>query len=151
MYCLQYYYVRFPADRHSKSENLFPSLSLYMKNIAGTFFSFLVFVQCQVIRTKSVKYMPFSLSLANFANGIVWSIYALIKFDVNILVISKNTNQNFQKLRSVWFLFLKRFSRTIFENKEIVFKNTKNTIVDVLLKLLLLFENTVFFSKTQKY
>ena len=122
-----------------------------MKNIAGTFFSFLVFVQRQVIRTKSVKYMPFSLSLANFANGIVWSIYALIKFDVNILVISKNTNQNFQKLRSVWFLFLKRFSRTIFENREIVFKNTKNTIVDVLLKLLLLFENTIFFLKTQKY
>ncbi|RVX18244.1 Bidirectional sugar transporter SWEET5 [Vitis vinifera] len=43
-------------------------------------------VMRQVIRTKSVKYMPFTLSLANFANGIVWSIYALIKFDPYILI-----------------------------------------------------------------
>ncbi|ONH90814.1 hypothetical protein PRUPE_8G076100 [Prunus persica] len=39
-----------------------------------------------VIKTKSVKYMPFTLSLANFCNGIVWLIYALIKFDPYILV-----------------------------------------------------------------
>lgn len=30
--------------------------------------------------------MPLPLSLANFANGIVWSIYSLIKFDPFILV-----------------------------------------------------------------
>ncbi|KAG2710367.1 hypothetical protein I3760_04G023700 [Carya illinoinensis] len=40
----------------------------------------------QVITTKSVKYMPFSLSLANFLNGCVWTAYALIKFDIYILV-----------------------------------------------------------------
>ncbi|OAP06451.1 SWEET4 [Arabidopsis thaliana] len=30
--------------------------------------------------------MPFSLSLANFLNGVVWVIYALIKFDLFILI-----------------------------------------------------------------
>ncbi|XP_023000664.1 bidirectional sugar transporter SWEET5-like [Cucurbita maxima] len=39
-----------------------------------------------VIKTKSVKYMPFTLSLANFCNGIVWAIYALLKFDPNVLI-----------------------------------------------------------------
>jgi len=39
-----------------------------------------------VIKTKSVKYMPFFLSLANFMNGVVWVIYACLKFDPYILV-----------------------------------------------------------------
>ncbi|KAK2663790.1 hypothetical protein Ddye_002364 [Dipteronia dyeriana] len=39
-----------------------------------------------VIRTKSVKYMPFFLSLANFCNGLVWLIYALLKLDPYVLV-----------------------------------------------------------------
>lgn len=43
-------------------------------------------VMKKVITTKSVKYMPFYLSLANFANGIVWAIYALLKFDPYILI-----------------------------------------------------------------
>ncbi|XP_051136502.1 bidirectional sugar transporter SWEET5-like [Andrographis paniculata] len=43
-------------------------------------------VMKRVIRTKSVKYMPFFLSLANLANGVVWSLYALIKFDPFILI-----------------------------------------------------------------
>ncbi|CAJ1943888.1 unnamed protein product [Sphenostylis stenocarpa] len=43
-------------------------------------------VMRQVIRTKSVKYMPFLLSLANFANGIVWTIYALLKWDPFIVI-----------------------------------------------------------------
>ncbi|CAK9169273.1 unnamed protein product [Ilex paraguariensis] len=34
-----------------------------------------------VIKTKSVEYMPFFLSLASFANGISWTSYALIRFD----------------------------------------------------------------------
>ncbi|KAK2409149.1 hypothetical protein P8452_70714 [Trifolium repens] len=38
-------------------------------------------VMRQVIRTKSVKYMPFLLSLANFLNGVVWLTYALLKWD----------------------------------------------------------------------
>ncbi|KAL8141971.1 LOW QUALITY PROTEIN: hypothetical protein V2J09_015003 [Rumex salicifolius] len=34
-----------------------------------------------VIKTKSVRFMPFWLSLASLCNGIVWLIYGLIKFD----------------------------------------------------------------------
>ncbi|XP_038679436.1 bidirectional sugar transporter SWEET5-like [Tripterygium wilfordii] len=43
-------------------------------------------VASRVIKTKSVKYMPFSLSLANFCNGICWAIYALLKFDPYVLI-----------------------------------------------------------------
>ncbi|KAL5544225.1 hypothetical protein UlMin_008009 [Ulmus minor] len=43
-------------------------------------------VMKKVIKMKSVKYMPFCLSLATFANGIVWMIYAILKFDHYILV-----------------------------------------------------------------
>ncbi|KAL4348458.1 hypothetical protein GQ457_17G022550 [Hibiscus cannabinus] len=39
-----------------------------------------------VITTKSVEYMPFSLSLASLANGICWSIYAFLPFDPFIAV-----------------------------------------------------------------
>uniref|UniRef100_A0A2N9EDD8 Bidirectional sugar transporter SWEET n=1 Tax=Fagus sylvatica TaxID=28930 RepID=A0A2N9EDD8_FAGSY len=40
----------------------------------------------QVITTKSVEYMPFYLSLTNFLNGCIWTAYALIKFDIYVLV-----------------------------------------------------------------
>ncbi|PON43787.1 SWEET sugar transporter [Trema orientale] len=40
----------------------------------------------KVINTKSVEYMPFFLSLTNFLNGSVWTAYALIKFDIYVLV-----------------------------------------------------------------
>ncbi|KAH7532531.1 hypothetical protein FEM48_Zijuj04G0030100 [Ziziphus jujuba var. spinosa] len=40
----------------------------------------------KVINTKSVKYMPFYLSLANFLNGASWTSSALIKFDIYVLV-----------------------------------------------------------------
>ncbi|XP_034207302.1 bidirectional sugar transporter SWEET5-like [Prunus dulcis] len=43
-------------------------------------------VMKMVIKTKSVKYMPFYLSLANLCNGIVWTIYALLKFDPYLLL-----------------------------------------------------------------
>ncbi|KAK4362364.1 hypothetical protein RND71_017605 [Anisodus tanguticus] len=43
-------------------------------------------VMRRVIKTKSVKYMPFFLSLANFANGGVWFAYAFLKFDPYILI-----------------------------------------------------------------
>lgn len=48
--------------------------------------------QAKVIKTKSVKYMPFWLSLANFLNGVAWTTYALIHpFDIYVLVISNFT------------------------------------------------------------
>ncbi|XVE54941.1 hypothetical protein DITRI_Ditri03aG0122000 [Diplodiscus trichospermus] len=43
-------------------------------------------VMRMVIKTKSVKYMPFTLSLFNFLNGIIWVIYACLKFDPYVLV-----------------------------------------------------------------
>ncbi|KAL7161621.1 hypothetical protein ACSBR2_042149 [Camellia fascicularis] len=43
-------------------------------------------VMRSVIETKSVKFMPFYLSLANFCNGLVWLIYALLKFDPYITI-----------------------------------------------------------------
>ncbi|MCD7451232.1 Bidirectional sugar transporter sweet5 [Datura stramonium] len=43
-------------------------------------------VMRRVISTKSVEYMPFYLSLANFANGCIWFAYAFLKFDPYILV-----------------------------------------------------------------
>ncbi|PKI56962.1 bidirectional sugar transporter SWEET5 [Punica granatum] len=43
-------------------------------------------VMKRVIKTRSVKYMPFYLSLANFANGLIWTVYALLKFDINLLL-----------------------------------------------------------------
>nr|QHT64206.1 sugar efflux transporter 4 [Litchi chinensis] len=40
----------------------------------------------KVIRTKSVKYMPFYLSLTTFLNGLIWVTYALIRFDLFIVI-----------------------------------------------------------------
>ncbi|XP_022751899.1 bidirectional sugar transporter SWEET7b-like [Durio zibethinus] len=40
----------------------------------------------KVITTKSVEYMPFWLSVASLANGICWTIFALIQLDIFILV-----------------------------------------------------------------
>ncbi|XP_050227225.1 bidirectional sugar transporter SWEET4 [Mercurialis annua] len=39
-----------------------------------------------VLTTKSVEYMPFTLSLAAFANGLAWSCYAFIRFDPFIII-----------------------------------------------------------------
>ncbi|XP_054801515.1 LOW QUALITY PROTEIN: bidirectional sugar transporter SWEET6b-like [Prosopis cineraria] len=44
-------------------------------------------IMVKVIKTKSVKYMPFWLSLANFLNGLCWTAYALIHpFDIYVLI-----------------------------------------------------------------
>ena len=40
----------------------------------------------KVIKTKSVEYMPFFLSLVSFLNGVCCTSYALIKFDLYITV-----------------------------------------------------------------
>ncbi|KAM3215147.1 hypothetical protein ACQJBY_067243 [Aegilops geniculata] len=40
----------------------------------------------KVIKTKSVEYMPFTLSLVNFLNGCCWLAYALIKFDLYVTI-----------------------------------------------------------------
>ncbi|KAM6573510.1 hypothetical protein CsatA_017590 [Cannabis sativa] len=43
-------------------------------------------IMSKVIKTKSVEYMPFYLSLTNFLNGSCWTAYALIKLDIYVLV-----------------------------------------------------------------
>ncbi|KAK7381385.1 hypothetical protein VNO78_34037 [Psophocarpus tetragonolobus] len=44
-------------------------------------------VMAKVIKTKSVKYMPFWLSLTNFLNGVCWTTYALIHpLDIYVLI-----------------------------------------------------------------
>ncbi|KAL8137627.1 hypothetical protein V2J09_003628 [Rumex salicifolius] len=43
-------------------------------------------VMRKVIKTKSVEYMPFTLSLASFLNGLCWTAYALIEFDLFVLI-----------------------------------------------------------------
>ncbi|KAL3529585.1 hypothetical protein ACH5RR_008907 [Cinchona calisaya] len=43
-------------------------------------------VMRRVITTKSVKYMPFYLSLANFANGSCWFTYGFLKFDPFVVI-----------------------------------------------------------------
>ncbi|GAB4834608.1 hypothetical protein Ancab_032871 [Ancistrocladus abbreviatus] len=39
-----------------------------------------------VIRTRSVEYMPFFLSLAAFSNAVIWFIYAIHPFDLYIAI-----------------------------------------------------------------
>nr|AWO14215.1 sugar transporter SWEET6 [Saccharum spontaneum] len=40
----------------------------------------------KVIKTKSVEYMPFLLSLVSFLNGCCWTAYALIRFDLYVTI-----------------------------------------------------------------
>ncbi|KAL0417005.1 UNVERIFIED_CONTAM: Bidirectional sugar transporter SWEET5 [Sesamum latifolium] len=68
----------------TKSRSLFVGILCVIFNIM--MYASPLTVMKRVIKTKSVKYMPFSLSLANFANGIVWSVYALLKLDPFVLV-----------------------------------------------------------------
>ncbi|KAG9158462.1 hypothetical protein Leryth_013211 [Lithospermum erythrorhizon] len=43
-------------------------------------------IMAKVIKTKSVEFMPFWLSVAAFSNGITWTVYALLEFDLYILI-----------------------------------------------------------------
>ncbi|KAK7399081.1 hypothetical protein VNO78_10256 [Psophocarpus tetragonolobus] len=39
-----------------------------------------------VIMTKSIEYMPFYISVASFGNGVAWTAYALLPFDLFITI-----------------------------------------------------------------
>uniref|UniRef100_A0A0E0REJ3 Bidirectional sugar transporter SWEET n=1 Tax=Oryza rufipogon TaxID=4529 RepID=A0A0E0REJ3_ORYRU len=39
-----------------------------------------------VVKTKSVEYMPLLLSVVSFLNGLCWTLYALIRFDIFITI-----------------------------------------------------------------
>ena len=64
--------------------------------------------QALVIKTKSVKYMPFFLSLANFMNGAIWIVYACLKFDLYILVSFHFHIYDVQLSRYIFFLNLQK-------------------------------------------
>ncbi|CDP12369.1 unnamed protein product [Coffea canephora] len=64
---------------HGSKRSLFVGVLCTILNI-GMYLSPLT-VMSRVIKTKSVKYMPFWLSLANFVNGAVWFSYAFLRFD----------------------------------------------------------------------
>ncbi|KAK8530736.1 hypothetical protein V6N13_030680 [Hibiscus sabdariffa] len=68
----------------TKKRSMFVGILAMVFNI-GMYVSPLT-VMSMVIRTKSVKYMPFTLSLFSLLNGIVWMTYALLQFDINVLV-----------------------------------------------------------------
>ncbi|EXC31625.1 Bidirectional sugar transporter SWEET6b [Morus notabilis] len=68
----------------TKTRSLFVGIFCDILNIL-MYFSPLTIMK-KVIVNKSVEYMPFYLSLANFLNGSVWTAYALIKFDIYVLV-----------------------------------------------------------------
>ncbi|KAG4911507.1 hypothetical protein JHK82_052111 [Glycine max] len=63
-----------------------------MIGVICDFFNIMMYVSpltimFKVIKTKSVKYMPFWLSLTNFLNGACWTTYALIHpFDLFVLI-----------------------------------------------------------------
>lgn len=67
------------AALHGNKRSLFVGILCLIFNIM-MYFSPLTIMR-RVIKTKSVKYMPFYLSLANFANGGIWFSYAFLRFD----------------------------------------------------------------------
>lgn len=48
-----------------------------------------------VIRTRSVQYMPFLLSLFNFLNGLIWTLYSIVTQDIFIAVTSSTFSFTF--------------------------------------------------------
>ncbi|KAK8953769.1 Bidirectional sugar transporter SWEET4 [Platanthera zijinensis] len=59
---------------------------MYLSPLSVMFFNLTRGVQRMVIQTKSVEFMPLSLSVASFFNGLCWTIYALIRFDLFITI-----------------------------------------------------------------
>uniref|UniRef100_A0A2C9VRZ1 Bidirectional sugar transporter SWEET n=2 Tax=Manihot esculenta TaxID=3983 RepID=A0A2C9VRZ1_MANES len=72
-------------------------------------------VMRMVIKTKSVKYMPFFLSLANLCNGIIWVIYAMLKFDINVVL--PNSLGAISGMIQI-FLYAKYYKTTQWDNDE---------------------------------
>ncbi|GLT83790.1 hypothetical protein SLE2022_020610 [Rubroshorea leprosula] len=68
----------------TKTRTMFVGILCIIFNVA--MYASPLTVMTLVIKTKSVKYMPFPLSLANLLNGIIWVIYAVLKFDLYILI-----------------------------------------------------------------
>ncbi|XP_059299962.1 bidirectional sugar transporter SWEET5-like [Lycium barbarum] len=88
-------------------------------------------VMKKVITTKSVKYMPFYLSLANFANGIVWSAYALLKFDPYILIPNGLGSLSGLVQLVLYGTFYKTTNWNEDDQKEVELSNSKSSKSDV--------------------
>ncbi|KAK7832527.1 bidirectional sugar transporter sweet7 [Quercus suber] len=87
-----------------KERSMIVGIMCIMFNIMMYASPLAVMVQKLVLATKSVEYMPFFLSLACFANGVIWLAYGLIRFDPFIVLI-------------LYALFYKSTKRQIAERK----------------------------------
>ncbi|KAK8589435.1 hypothetical protein V6N13_088277 [Hibiscus sabdariffa] len=95
MYYLKAYFV-LVKDREEKVIVAVAMLCLHSRRalfmrIVADVFDIIMYVSPltiwkKVVTTRSVEYMPFWLSLAVFCNGIYGTIYALVQFDIFILV-----------------------------------------------------------------
>lgn len=89
------------ADTHEKRSLIVGSLCVFFGTLM---YAAPLTIMRQVITTKSVEYMPFTLSLVSFLNGICWTTYALIRFDIFITV--RTTVVFSSSSSSYFFLFL---------------------------------------------
>ncbi|XP_044319018.1 bidirectional sugar transporter SWEET6b-like isoform X1 [Triticum aestivum] len=81
----------------------------------------------KVIRTKSVEYMPFFLSLVNFLNGLCWTGYALIKFDIYI-TIPNALGTIFGLIQLILYFYYYRLTPRKGKNVELPTVLTKNAV-----------------------
>ncbi|XP_048553840.1 bidirectional sugar transporter SWEET6b-like [Triticum urartu] len=81
----------------------------------------------KVIRTKSVEYMPFFLSLVNFLNGLCWTGYALIKFDIYI-TIPNALGTIFGLIQLILYFYYYKSTPKKGKNVELPTVLTKNTV-----------------------
>lgn len=64
---------------------------------------FTIALQKLVIMTKSIEYMPLSISLASFGNGVAWTTYSLLPFDKFITVNKLNPFAFFPFSSTYWW------------------------------------------------
>ncbi len=75
-----------------------------------------IIVQCMVIRTRSVEFMPFLLSLFTFLNGAAWFGYAFVgKVDIfiTVSVTSRSIINSSSHKRVPLHTFIKHFNISI--------------------------------------
>ncbi|KAL6618682.1 hypothetical protein ACP70R_033821 [Stipagrostis hirtigluma subsp. patula] len=71
------------AQTHEKRSLIVGSLCVFFGTLM---YAAPLTIMRQVMETKSVEYMPLTLSLVSFLNGLCWTTYALIRFDIFITI-----------------------------------------------------------------